>query len=119
VVAKIAGMAAREVPGIHELGGGLSRTVGAVRERVPGGRAAGVTRGVKVEVGELQSAIDLSLVVEYGVAITDTVAEVRENVIAAVERMTSLEVVEVNVAVTDVHLPDEEEEGQGESVRVR
>ncbi|MER7191453.1 Asp23/Gls24 family envelope stress response protein [Streptomyces flaveolus] len=119
VVAKIAGMAAREVPGIHELGGGLSRTVGAVRERVPGGRAASVTRGVKVEVGELQSAIDLSLVVEYGVAITDTVAEVRENVIAAVERMTSLEVVEVNVAVTDVHLPDEEEEGQAESVRVR
>ncbi|MFF9455868.1 Asp23/Gls24 family envelope stress response protein [Streptomyces flaveolus] len=119
VVAKIAGMAAREVPGIHELGGGFSRTVGAVRERVPGGRAAGVTRGVKVEVGELQSAVDLSLVVEYGVAITDTVAEVRENVIAAVERMTSLEVVEVNVAVTDVHLPDEEEEGQAESVRVR
>ncbi|MET7276236.1 Asp23/Gls24 family envelope stress response protein [Streptomyces flaveolus] len=119
VVEKIAGMAAREVPGVHELGGGLSRTMGAVRERVPGGRTAGVTRGVKVEVGERQSAIDLSLVVEYGVAITDTVAEVRENVIAAVERMTSLEVVEVNVAVTDVHLPDEEEEGQAEAVRVR
>ncbi|MEU6104543.1 Asp23/Gls24 family envelope stress response protein [Streptomyces flaveolus] len=119
VVEKIAGMAAREVPGIHALGGGLSRTMGAVRERVPGGRAASVTRGVKVEVGERQSAIDLSLVVEYGVAITDTVAEVRENVIAAVERMTSLEVVEVNVAVTDVHLPDEEEEEETEAVRVR
>ncbi|WP_443066837.1 Asp23/Gls24 family envelope stress response protein [Streptomyces sp. NBC_01255] len=106
---KIAGMAAREVPGIHALGSGLARTVGAVRDMVPGGRTS-VTRGVKVEVGEHQTAIDLSLVVEYGVAITDTAGEVRENVIAAVERMTGLEVVEVNISVTDVHLPDEEEE---------
>lgn len=102
-------MAAREVPGIHALGSGLARTVGAVRDMVPGGRTS-VTRGVKVEVGEHQTAIDLSLVVEYGVAITDTAGEVRENVIAAVERMTGLEVVEVNISVTDVHLPDEEEE---------
>ncbi|MFI2415722.1 Asp23/Gls24 family envelope stress response protein [Streptomyces sp. NPDC018947] len=119
VVAKIAGMAAREVPGIHSLGGGLARTMGAVRERVPGGRATSVTRGVKVEVGERQAAVDLSLVVEYGVAITDTVGEVRENVITAVERMTGLEVVEVNVAVTDVHLPDEEEEEEAGAVRVQ
>ncbi|WP_329112120.1 Asp23/Gls24 family envelope stress response protein [Streptomyces sp. NBC_01353] len=110
VVEKIAGIAAREVPGIHALGGGLARTVGAVRDMVPGGRTTSVTRGVKVEVGERQTAIDLSLVVEYGVAITDTAGEVRENVIAAVERMTGLEVVEVNISVTDVHLPDEEGE---------
>ncbi|WP_141313853.1 Asp23/Gls24 family envelope stress response protein [Streptomyces spinoverrucosus] len=111
VVAKIAGMAAREVPGIHALGGGLARTMGAMRERVPG-RRAGVTTGVKVEVGERQSAVDLDVVVEYGVAIPDLAAEVRENVIAAVERMTGLEVVEVNIAVDDVHLPEEEEEGE-------
>lgn len=111
VVAKIAGMAAREVPGIHALGGGLARTMGAMRERVPG-RRAGVTAGVKVEVGERQSAVDLDVVVEYGVAIPDLAAEVRENVIGAVERMTGLEVVEVNIAVDDVHLPDEEEEGE-------
>src|SRR4051794_18916566 len=70
VVAKIAGMAAREVPGVHKLGGGVTRTLGAMRERVPGGRSASsVTQGVKVEVGERQAAVDLVLVVEYGVAI--------------------------------------------------
>jgi uncharacterized alkaline shock family protein YloU len=108
VVEKIAGMAAREVVGVHDFGGSLARSLGAVRERVPGGRPS-VTRGVKVEVGERQTAVDLELVVEYGVAITEVAAEVRENVIAAVERMTGLEVVEVNVSVVDVHLPYEED----------
>ena len=102
-------MAARDVPGVHALGSGLSRTIGAVRDRVPGGSKS-VTRGVKVEVGEVQTALDLEIVVDYGVSISDVASDVRENVIAAVERMTSLEVVEVNIAVSDVKLPDEEEE---------
>ncbi|WTL80280.1 Asp23/Gls24 family envelope stress response protein [Streptomyces sp. NBC_01518] len=106
VVEKIAGIAAREVPGINALGGGFTRTMGAVRDRVPGGHAS-AGRGVTVEVGEKQTAIDLQVVVEYGVSIREVAAEVRENVIAAVERMTGLEVVEVNIAVNDVHLPDE------------
>nr|WP_228773074.1 Asp23/Gls24 family envelope stress response protein [Streptomyces eurocidicus] len=117
VVEKIAGLAAREVPGVYALGGGFARTLGAVRERVPGGRPS-VTRGVKVEVGERQTAVDLDLVVVYGVPITEVAGEVRENVISAVERMTGLEVVEVNVAVVDVRLPDEEEAAESE-VRVR
>jgi uncharacterized alkaline shock family protein YloU len=109
VVVKIAGIAAREIPGVYDMGsGGLSRTIGAVRDRVPGGRP-NVGRGVKVEVGERQTAIDLDLVVEYGVPITDVASDVRENVIAAVERITGLEVVEVNVAVNDIHLPDDED----------
>ncbi|MGX1566491.1 Asp23/Gls24 family envelope stress response protein [Streptomyces sp. NPDC055506] len=108
VVAKIAGMAAREIPEVHNLGGGMTRAFGAVRQRVPGG-GSGVTQGVKVEVGERQAAVDLDLVVEYGAAIADTAADVRTNVVNAVERMTGLEVVEVNIAVDDVHLPDEEE----------
>ncbi|MFE7170263.1 Asp23/Gls24 family envelope stress response protein [Streptomyces sp. NPDC057616] len=107
VVEKIAGIAAREVPGIHALGGGFTRTMGAMRDRVPGGHPS-AGRGVKVEVGKKQTAIDLQVVVAYGVSITDVAAEVRENVIAAVERMTGLEVVEVNIAVNDVHLPDED-----------
>ncbi|MFT2019574.1 Asp23/Gls24 family envelope stress response protein [Streptomyces sp. 796.1] len=109
VVEKIAGMAAREVAGVHALGGGLARTLGAVRDRVPGGRP-NVARGVKVEVGERQTAIDLDIVVEYGVPITDVAGDIRENVIAAVERMTGLEVVEVNIAVIDVHLPFDDED---------
>ncbi|RFC77485.1 Asp23/Gls24 family envelope stress response protein [Streptomyces sp. AcE210] len=109
VVAKIAGIAAREVPGIHNLGAGVTRAIGAVRERVPGGGTGGVSRGVKVEVGERQAAMDIDVVVEYGFAIVDVAAEVRVNVISAVERMTGLEVVEVNLVVDDVNLPDEDD----------
>jgi uncharacterized alkaline shock family protein YloU len=109
VVEKIAGLAARDVPGVHTMGSGLSRTLGAVRDRVPGGSKA-VTRGVKAEVGELQTALDLEIVVDYGVSIADVARAVRENVVAAVERMTGLEVVEVNIAVSDVKLPEEEDE---------
>ncbi|GAB2623383.1 Asp23/Gls24 family envelope stress response protein [Streptomyces capparidis] len=109
VVEKIAGMAARDVVGVHAMGSGFARTFGAVRDRVPGGKPS-VTRGVKAEVGEVQTALDLDIVVDYGVAIADVARAVRENVIAAVERMTGLEVVEVNIAVGDVKLPDEEDE---------
>lgn len=111
VVVKIAGRAAREIPGVHDMGGGLSRTLGAVRDRVPGGRP-NVGRGVKVEVGARQAAVDVELVVEYGVPVPDVARDVRENVIGAVERITGLEVVEVNIAVVDVHLPgDEDDDG--------
>ncbi|MFF9062795.1 Asp23/Gls24 family envelope stress response protein [Streptomyces sp. NPDC101213] len=110
VVEKIAGMAARDVVGVHAMGSGMSRTFGAVRDRVPGGSTKSVTRGVKAEVGEVQTALDLEIVVDYGVSITEVSRDVRENVIAAVERMTGLEVVEVNISVSDVKLPEEEDE---------
>ncbi|CAL9398702.1 Alkaline shock protein 23 [Streptomyces sp. enrichment culture] len=109
VVEKIAHLAARDVLGVHAMGSGISRTFGAMRERVPGGSKS-ATRGVKAEVGEVQTALDLEIVVDYGVSIADVAKDVRENVIAAVERMTGLEVVEVNIAVSDVKLPDEEED---------
>jgi uncharacterized alkaline shock family protein YloU len=112
VVEKIAGLAARDVVGVHAMGTGLARTFGAVRDRVPGSKS--VTRGVKAEVGEVQTALDLDIVVDYGVAIVEVARAVRENVIAAVERMTGLEVVEVNVAVGDVKLPDEEDDEERE-----
>ncbi|MEU8823997.1 Asp23/Gls24 family envelope stress response protein [Streptomyces sp. NPDC048636] len=109
VVEKIAGTAARDVVGVHDMGGGFARTFGVVRDRVPGGGSS-VTRGVKAEVGEVQTALDLEIVVDYGVSIADVARAVRENVISAVERMTGLEVVEVNIAVSDVNLPDDEAE---------
>ncbi|MFF4908516.1 Asp23/Gls24 family envelope stress response protein [Streptomyces sp. NPDC085900] len=113
VVEKIAGMAARDVPGVHALGSGFARSMGSMRERMPGaGSGKSATRGVSVEVGELQAAIDLELVVDYGVSITDVAAAVREDVISAVERMAGREVVEVNITVSDVKLPDEEDEGE-------
>ncbi|MEV0188188.1 Asp23/Gls24 family envelope stress response protein [Kitasatospora purpeofusca] len=121
VVGKIAGMAAREVYGVHSFGAGLTRALGAVRDKVPGGRSSGsVTRGVKVEVGEKQTAVDLDLVIEYGVSIADVAAEVRDEVIGAIERMTGLQVVEVNINVVDVHLPDDDEDDEGSgSARVQ
>lgn len=109
VVSKIAGMAAREVSGVHRMGSGASRAFGSIKERVGGG-SPNVSSGVSVEVGETQAAIDLDLVVEYGVSIIELAQSVRRNVIGSVERMTGLEVTEVNIAIDDVHLPTEQDE---------
>ncbi|MDS1271961.1 Asp23/Gls24 family envelope stress response protein [Lipingzhangella sp. LS1_29] len=109
VVAKIAGMTAREVGGVFRMGGGTARAFGAVRERIPGA-TSNVAQGVTVEVGERQAAVDIEVVVEYGVSIPDLAAAVRRNVITGVERMTGLEVTEVNITVGDIHLPDEDGE---------
>jgi uncharacterized alkaline shock family protein YloU len=104
VVRKIAGVAAREVSGVHDLGTGGARAVGSFRERMPGSSQASFAQGVSVEVGERQAAIDLDIVVEYGVSILDLSHAVRRNVISSVEQMTGLDVTEVNIAVDDVHL---------------
>jgi uncharacterized alkaline shock family protein YloU len=107
VVQKIAGIAAREISGVYSMGGGVSRAFGAIRERIPGGgTGAGNVAGVQVEVGEKQAAVDLDIVVEYGASIVELARAVRRNVITAVERMTGLEVIEVNIAVNDIHLPE-------------
>lgn len=117
VVQKIAGLAAREVPGVHALGGGAARAFSAIRERIPGATAS-AGQGVSVEVGEKQAAVDLQVVVEYGAAIADVARSIRRDVISGVEHMTGLEVVEVNIAVSDLHLPEDGEESAGESGRV-
>ncbi len=109
VVSKIAGIAARDVVGVHSLGGGSARAMGALRERIPGGRT-NVSQGVAVEVGEKQTAVDIDIVAEYGVAIADLAAGIRDNVITAVERMTGLQVTEVNIVVHDVFLDTGEDE---------
>ena len=105
VVSKIAGIAAREISGVHDLGGGAARTVGALRERIPGS-TTNLSQGVAVEVGEHQAAVDLDIVAEYGVAIADLAAAIRRNVVDSVERMTGLDVTEVNITVHDVFLDD-------------
>jgi uncharacterized alkaline shock family protein YloU len=112
VVQKIAGIAAREVSGVHSMGSGASRAFGALRERIPGGGSTGASNvaGVAVEVGEKQAAVDLDLVVEYGVSIAELAKAVRRNVIGAVERMTGLEVIEVNISVNDIHLASEDDD---------
>jgi len=117
VVQKIAGLAAREVSGVYALGGGAARTLGALRERIPGAQQS-TGQGVTVEVGEKQAAVDLDIVTEYGAPIADVARSVRRNVISSVEGMTGLQVTEVNISVNDIHLPTDDE-GQQEPARVR
>ena len=107
VVSKIAGIAAREVHGVYALGGSASRAVGALRDRIPGA-SVNHAQGISVEVGEKQAAIDIDIVAEYGVSISDLAAGIRRNVIGAIERMTGLEVVEVDITVHDVHLAEDD-----------
>jgi uncharacterized alkaline shock family protein YloU len=117
VVQKIAGVACREVAGVYSMGTGTARAFGAVRERIPGSSGPNVAQGVGVEVGETQAALDLDIVVDYGADITELGRSVQRNVKQSIERMTGLEVVEVNLNVDDVHLPDTGDDQQG-SARV-
>jgi uncharacterized alkaline shock family protein YloU len=107
VVAKVAGMAAREVPGVHDLGAGATRAVGAVTQAV--GIADTRSQGVTVDVGERQAAADLTVVVEYGESIPKVSGQVRDNVIKRVEGICGLEVTEVNISVNDLHFPDDDQ----------
>jgi uncharacterized alkaline shock family protein YloU len=118
VVQKIAGIACREVSGVHAMGASTSRTLGAIRERIPGSSGPNVSQGVGVEVGETEAAIDLDIVVEYGVSISDLGRSIQRNVKQAVERMTGLEVVEVNVNVDDLYLPGSDDADQSTPARV-
>ncbi|WP_405608332.1 Asp23/Gls24 family envelope stress response protein [Streptomyces sp. NBC_01508] len=114
VVATIAGIAVRETDGIYALGGSASRALGSVRDRVA--KSSDPSRGVKVEVGEVQAAVDVDVIVEYGEPIADNAKEIRTRVTDAVGKMTGLEVVEININVLDVHLPgSDDDESNDES----
>src|ERR1700735_4406711 len=110
VVQKIAGKACREVAGVHAMGTSGSRAFGMIRERIPGRSGRSFAQGGGVEVGETEAAIDLDIVVEYGVGIAELGRSIQRNVKQAVERMTGLRVVEVNIAVDDVYLPDDSDQ---------
>ncbi|ONI54788.1 MULTISPECIES: Asp23/Gls24 family envelope stress response protein [unclassified Streptomyces] len=108
VVATIAGIAIRETDGVHSVGKGASKALGAVTGRVSGSSSSG--RTVKVEVGEKETAIDVDVEVEYGVPIHELADRIRTHVIDAVETMTGLKVVEININVFDVHIPDDDDD---------
>ncbi|MBJ8339496.1 Asp23/Gls24 family envelope stress response protein [Antrihabitans sp. NCIMB 15449] len=108
VVAKIVGIATREISGVHDVGGGAARVVGRLRESIPSART-NLSQGVSVEVGERQTAVDIGIVAYYGTAIHELAAAIRRNVIAAVERMTGLEVTEVNITVHDVYFEGDDD----------
>jgi uncharacterized alkaline shock family protein YloU len=110
VVQKIAGTACREIAGVHAMGTTGARAFGSIRERIPGSSGPNFAQGVGVEVGEKEAAIDLDIVVDYGVSIAELGRSIQRNVKQAVERMTGLHVVEVNVAVDDVYLPGDDDQ---------
>jgi len=112
VVATVAGLAALDTPGIAAMSGGISE---GWAKRLSGKNAQ---RGVTVEVGEREAAVDLRVIVQYGVAIHDVCWQLQERVREAVESMTGLKVVEVNVKVEGVQLHDEEPE-EPHAIRVR
>lgn len=111
VVSKIAGIAAQEVDGVR-MGGGASQRVGGILSTVTGGSVGGTseTRGVSVEVGEVETAVDLTMTVAYGMAIPQIAEAVRRNVISRVENLVGLNVTEVNISVNDVFFPEQEQE---------
>lgn len=119
VVARIAGIAAQEVDGVR-MGGQTSQALGGIFGNVTGGTGS-QTRGVSVEVGEIESAIDLTMTVEYGKSIPQLSEAVRRNVVNRVENLIGLKVTEVNITVNDVYFPQAEqqqiEQGQQQQQR--
>ncbi|MEO5993447.1 MAG: Asp23/Gls24 family envelope stress response protein [Arthrobacter sp.] len=107
VVAKIAGIAAKDIPGVHALGGGAARMMGSLRDAVG---QKDLTQGVSVEVGQTQVAVDITLVVEYPHPLQKVADDVRDAVFGAVEDLVGMEVTEVNITVTDIHIPSEDED---------
>ncbi|GMK41590.1 alkaline-shock protein [Paenibacillus sp. CCS19] len=112
VVATIAGLAALETPGIAAMSGGISE---GLAKRLSG---KNVQKGVSVEVGQLEAAIDLRVIVKYGIPIHEVCRSLQVNVRESVENMTGLHVVEVNVKVEGVAFKEEETIDQ-EALRVK
>lgn len=104
VVGKIAGIAAREVSGVANLGGGAARMWGAVRESITA--STNVQQGISVAVSDGHASIAVAIIAEYGVAIHELAKAIRENVTQAVTRMTGLIVDAVDITVHDVNLPE-------------
>jgi uncharacterized alkaline shock family protein YloU len=116
-VAKVAGIAARAVPGVYSLGSGPSRALGAIRDAVGSSDHAA---GVRAEVGETQVAVDIDLVAVYGTPLHALADQIRAVVYAAVEELVGLQVIEVNIEIHDVYVPGPAKSGMpGETRLVR
>jgi uncharacterized alkaline shock family protein YloU len=111
VVSQIAGIAAQEVEKV-QMGGGTSQAVGGLLQSVTGGSSSvgNYSRGVTVEVGEEETVVDLTMTVEYGQSIPQLAEAVRRNVINRVESLAGLRVNAVNIVVSDVQIPQDQEQ---------
>ena len=109
VLSKIAGIASQEVDGIR-MGSGGSQAVSGLLGSITGGSSGSQTRGVSVEVGQEEAAIDLTLTAEYGKSIPQLAEAVRRNVANRVESLVGLRVNEVNITVSNIFFPQQEAE---------
>jgi uncharacterized alkaline shock family protein YloU len=107
VVAKVAGLAVREVSGVHALGGGAARALGVLRDALS---ATDHSQGVTVDVTDGRVTVDLSMVAGYPVPLQQVAADARTAVIEAIETLVGMPVTAVNVTVNDVHLPPEDDD---------
>ncbi len=93
--------------------GGTSEAVGGALGAVPGfGGGRSQSRGVSAEVGEVETAVDLTIRTEYGRAIPQIAEAVRKNVIRRIENLVGLRVTEVNITVNDIFFPQQEQQQQ-------
>ncbi|UCR88119.1 Asp23/Gls24 family envelope stress response protein [Mycetocola spongiae] len=109
VIAKVVGIAVREVNGVYGLGGGVARVIGAVRDAVGN---TDLSQGVSVEVGETEVAVDVSLVAAYPVPLQKIADEVRHAAAKAITDLVGMSVAEVNVTVSDVHIPSDDDQAE-------
>lgn len=114
VVAKIAGIAAADIPGVYALGGGAARALGTLREAVG---QKDLTQGINVEVGQTQVAVDVTIVVEYPHPLQKVADDVREAIYAAVEDVVGMDVTEVNVTITDIHIESDDADDKPAQVK--
>lgn len=111
VVAKIAGEAAREIDGVHDLVPlGASATIAGLAGRLA--RTDQRSTGVNVEVGQREAAVDLNMTVDYGVSIPQVAEAVRQNVMDRIRSMTGLVVKEVNINASDLYFPEEQHQAR-------
>jgi uncharacterized alkaline shock family protein YloU len=115
VVAKIAGIAARQVNGVYALGGGAARMVGAIRDAL---NTTDLSQGVSVEVGETQIAVDVTIVADYPVSLQQVADDVRAAVHRAMVELVGMDVTEVNVTINDVHVPADDDDDDTMEARV-
>lgn len=101
VVKTISAKAAQDVSGVYKLAGGVADEVSKMLGKKR------LTNGVKVEVGEKECSVEIYIIVEYGYQISEVAQNVQRDVLAAINNMTGLKVVEVNVFVQDVKILSE------------
>lgn len=106
VISKLIGIAVREVPGVHDLGGNAARVIGGIRSAV---NQKSLSQGVAVEVGERQVAADITIVAEYPTQLHVVASEARTAAMNAISDLVGMEPTEINVHVDDIYIPSDDD----------